>query len=52
MWMWTRVQLGTRAEVGRGEKAELAAIGRKRREKEAKERGREVGEDVVKDFRL
>lgn len=50
--MWMRVQLGTRADVGRGERAELAAIGRKRREREAKERGRDVEEDVLKDFRL
>lgn len=52
MCRWMRVQLGTRADVGRGEKAELAAIGRKVREREAKERGRVVEEDVVKAFRL
>jgi hypothetical protein len=50
--MKTIVRLGTCVDADREESAELAAIGRKRREREEKARGRKVEEDVVKDFRL
>lgn len=50
--MCMTVQLGTREDVGRERKAELAAVGRKMREREAKGRGMKVEGDVVKGFRL
>lgn len=46
------VRLGTCVDADREKSAELAAIGRKRREREEKGRGRKVEEDVVEDFRL
>lgn len=46
------VRLGTCVDADREESAELAAMGRKRREREEKGKGRKVEEDVVEDFRL